>query len=41
MISIPGFYIIVSNIGSTILDPQEQAAKSRIEDANAGLVIER
>ena len=27
-------------IGSTVLDPQEEAGKSRIEDANVGLEIE-
>jgi hypothetical protein len=41
MISIPGFYIMVSSIGSTVLDPQEQVVKSRIGDADAGLEIER
>jgi hypothetical protein len=41
MISMPGFYIIVSSIGSTVLDPQEQVLKSRIGDANADLEIER
>ena len=32
---------MVSSIGSIILDQQEQVVKSRIEDANASLEIER
>jgi hypothetical protein len=41
MIFIPGFYIMGSSIGSTVLDQQEQVVKSRIGDADAGLEIER
>lgn len=37
LISIPDFYIVISSIGSTILDPQEQAVKSRIDDVNEGI----
>ncbi len=39
LISIPDFYTTITSFHSTLLDPQEQAVKSNMDDINSGIDI--